>query len=74
MKVFFFRISRLFSVIIFGLTLLLSIGLIAQNNTVGIIGGIFVVLLMDAFILIFPIIFNWLLFGKLTLWISKDQI
>ena len=78
MKLFLFRISRLFSVIIFGLTLLLNIVLITQlittNNTATIIGGIFGVLLMNAFILIFPIIFNWLVFGKLTLWISKDQI
>ena len=78
MKLFLFRISRLFSVIIFGLTLLLSVAfitqLITENNTATIIGAIFGVLLMDAFILIFPIIFNWLVFGKLTLWISKDQI
>ena len=78
MKLFLFRISRLSSVIIFGLTLLLNIVLITQlittNNTATIIGGIFGVLLMNAFILIFPIIFNWLVFGKLTLWTSKDQI
>jgi len=70
MKIFLFRLSRLMSVVSILLTLTVGIVTYFENQNKYWNETILITLLFSL-TLIVPIIFNWLCFGRFSVWISK---
>ncbi len=71
MKTFLFRLSRLISVFVCFLFLISGPLTYLENGNHNIGDTLFMMILCSSLFVI-PIIFNWLCFGKFTLWISKE--
>ena len=75
MKEFLFRLSRLLSVIIIPIVILLLIFFIlgVVNNNVKDTDDWWFVITLTIFLISIILIFNWLTFGKFSIWIKNPN-
>ena len=73
MKIFLFRLSRLMSVV--SILLCLTVGIVTffGNQNYNVRDTVLITLLFSL-TLIVPMVFNWLCFGRFSVWISKTVI
>jgi ribose/xylose/arabinose/galactoside ABC-type transport system permease subunit len=73
MKIFLFRLSRLISVV--SILLCLAIGIVTYlliNDIDLAVEWTFIILLFTLTLMV-PMVFNWLCFGRFSVWISKTD-